>query len=127
MTHENNQVSKFAGVVLVALIGLAVWAGAMLNLEAPLEAQTTFDAGRVTVATTATAVFRSPARGATVLLCNRHSASVFLGPSTVTTANGFELAAGDCTSQTPYPRTTVYAIVAAATARVDYAAGTYRQ
>jgi hypothetical protein len=119
------QESKFPlmGMVLCvfALIALVMvcW-----SVE-PLEAQSVFNAGRVTVATTATAVYTAPARGATVLLCNRHSASIFIGPSTVTTANGFEVAAGDCTQQTPYARATIYGIVAAATARVDYTEGSY--
>jgi hypothetical protein len=106
-----------------ALVALMVFAPASIGPE--LEAQSVFNAGRVTVATTATELYRTPQRGGTVLLCNRHSASIFIGPSSVTTANGFEVAAGDCTTQTPYGRAVIYGIVAAATARVDYAEGSY--
>jgi hypothetical protein len=107
------------GLLAVAFIATVLFVGG----DRELEAQSVFNAGRVTVATTATAVYTAPPRGATVLLCNRHSASIFIGPSTVTTANGFEVAAGDCTQQTPYARATIYGIVAAATARVDYTQG----
>ncbi len=86
-----------------------------------------FNAGRVTVATTATQVFRAQRRGSSVLICNRHTASIYIGPSTVTTANGFEVSAGDCTTQRPFPNEIIYGIVAAATARVDYAEGVYRE
>lgn len=90
-------------------------------------AEAAFNAGRVTVATTATAIFTGSARGSTVLICNRHTASIYIGPSTVTTANGFEVASGDCTSQRPYPGDVIYGVVAAATARVDYAEGNYKE
>lgn len=86
-----------------------------------------FNAGRVTVAVTATPIYTAAQRGASVLICNRHTASIYIGPSTVTTANGFEVSAGDCTTQRPFPRDTIYGIVAAATARVDYAEGQYRE
>lgn len=89
-------------------------------------AEAAFRAGRYTVTTTATAFYTAPPRGATVLLCNRHSASVFLGgDGTLTAANGFELLAGDCTTQTPYRGDSIWMIVAAATARVDWAEGSY--
>jgi hypothetical protein len=86
-----------------------------------------FVAGRVTVAVTATQIYRSGPRGGSVLICNRDTVSVFLGPAGVTTANGFELGAADCTTQRPFPRDIIYGIVAAATARVDYAEGMYRE
>jgi hypothetical protein len=90
-------------------------------------AEGAFNAGRVTVATTATAIFTAARRGSSVLICNRHTASIFIGPSTVTTANGFEVAAGDCTTQRPFPQDTIFGIVAAATARVDYAEGQFKE
>lgn len=87
-----------------------------------------FRSGRYTVTTTATAFYTAPPRGATVVLCNRHSASVFLGgDATLTTANGFELLAGDCTTQTPFRGDAIWMIVAAATARVDWTEGSYQR
>lgn len=107
-------------VVLALILAIVVvGSSAIVNAD--------FNAGRVTVATTATAIFTAARRGSSVVICNRHSASIFIGPSTVTTANGFEIVAGDCTTQRPYPRDTIYGIVAAATARVDYAEGSYRE
>lgn len=99
---------------------------ALVSLAGTVEAA--FRAGRLTVTTTATALYTAPPRGAAVVLCNRHSASVYLGgDNTLTTANGFELAAADCTTQRPYPGDSIWFIVAAATARVDYAEGQYRE
>lgn len=95
----------------------------LLALVASSEAA--FVAGRVTVAVTATPIYTGAARGASVLICNRHTASIFIGPATVTTANGFEVGAGDCTTQRPFPKDTIFGIVAAATARVDFAEGAY--
>lgn len=100
---------------------------AMLISLAVIDAGAAFDAGRVTVTTAATAIFTAPPRGGSVLICNRHSVEIFIGPIGVTTANGFEVKAGDCTTQRPFPRDTIYGIVAAATARVDYAAGYYKE
>lgn len=86
-----------------------------------------FNAGRVTVATTATIIYTAPARGAAVRICNRHTTPIFVGPSTVTTANGFEIINATCESFRPYPKDTIYGIVAAATARVDYAEVDYQR
>lgn len=108
-----------ARLLIVALVLLTV---AAAHLEAA------FRAGRITVTTTATALYTAPARGGSVLLCNRHTASVYLGgDGTLTTANGFELAASDCTTQRPFPGESIWFIVAAATARVDYSEGDYRE
>jgi hypothetical protein len=91
-------------------------------------AEAAFRAGRITVTTTATALYTAPARGGSVLLCNRHTASVYIGgDGTLTTANGFEIAAGDCTTQRPFPNESIWFIVGAATARVDFAEGQYRE
>lgn len=103
-------------VLVLILISMAV-----------IDVGAAFNAGRLTVTTTATALYTATRRGSSVLLCNRHTASVYIGPSTVTTANGFEIAAGDCTTQRPFPGDAIYFIVAAATARVDYAEGQYRE
>lgn len=93
-------------------------------LVTPLEAA--FRAGRITVTTTATALYTAQRRGSSVLLCNRHTASVFIGgDGTLTTGNGFEIAAGDCTTQRPFPGDAIWFIVGAATARVDYTEGQY--
>jgi hypothetical protein len=108
--------AKILVLMLAIVIGLATEAGA------------TFTAGRITVTTTATALYRAQLRGSSVLLCNRHTASVYLGgDATLTTANGFELAAGDCTTQRPFKGDRIWFIVAAATARVDYTEGQYRE
>lgn len=108
------------GVVVIALLTSG-------TIDSELQAQSEVTSGRVTVATTATVVYTTPRRGATVMLCNRHTTPIFLGPSTVTTANGFEVLNGDCVSLQPYPRSIVYGIVAAATARVDYFEGQYQR
>lgn len=108
--------------IRLLILAVALIVGAQAALEAA------FRAGRITVTTTATALYTTQRRGSSVLFCNRHSASVFLGgDATLTTANGFELAAGDCTTQRPFPGDSVWFIVAAATARVDWAEGQYRE
>lgn len=111
----------------ILIIGGLVF-GALLFSGTLIEAQPVFNAGRLSVTTTATALYSSVQRGSSVLFCNRHTASVFLGGSAaLTTANGFELLANDCVTMRPYPRAAVWFIVAAATARVDYAEGQYRE
>jgi hypothetical protein len=112
-----------SGAVLSIVFVVAM--ALMMTKPTELEAQTAVNSGRVTVATTATVIYTTPRRGATVMLCNRHTTPIFIGPSTVTTANGFEVLNGDCVSLQPYPRSIVYGIVAAATARVDYFEGQY--
>lgn len=103
-------------LVLALLLALAPSAGAAFN------------AGRITVTTAAQALYRAQNRGSSVLLCNRHTASVYIGgDNTLTTANGFEIAAGDCTTQRPFPKDSIWFIVAAATARVDYSEGVYKE
>lgn len=118
--HEKSELKIFASLVLLFVISMAIaWTN---RVEAA------FNAGRLTVTTTATALYTAQRRGSSVLLCNRHSASVFIGGSaSLTTANGFEIAAGDCTTQRPFPTDAIWFIVAAATARVDYAEGQYRE
>lgn len=106
-----------AGLVFVALL-----------FSGSPSSEAAFNAGRLTVTTTATALYTAVRRGSSVLLCNRHTASVYIGGSaSLTTANGFEIAAGDCTTQRPYPNDAIWFIVGAATARVDYAEGQYRE
>lgn len=103
--------------ILIALV-------VIVALSSSLEAA--FRTGRYTVTTTATAFYTAPPRGGSVVLCNRHTESVYLGgDATLTTANGFELKSNDCTTQTPAPRESIWMIVAAATARVDWAEGAY--
>lgn len=86
---------------------------ALLLVAAPgLQAIT---AARVTVATTATLIYTAATGGSTVLIRNAGSASVFLGPSGVTTAVGFELLAGDAVTLPVGPSDTVYGIVASGT------------
>ena len=62
-----------------------------------LSAEAAVVTSHVTCATTATLVYTAPASNLGRVLVRNTSAdtSVFLGPSTVTTANGFELAFGD--------------------------------
>ena len=79
---------------------------------------------QVSVGTTATRVdvtdpwYANSALGS-VLVRNRGSVSVFLGGSAVTTANGFELGAGESVSMDLGTKDTLYGIVASGTARVD--------
>lgn len=103
------------------VLGLVILIGAV--------AEAAFVAGRLTVTTTATALYTAQRRGSSVLLCNREaSASVYIGGSAaLTTANGFEITAGACTTQRPYPGDAIWFIIAAATGRVDYAEGQYRE
>lgn len=107
-------------VRLLAVIGIAV-------ILLSTKADAAFDAGRVTVSTTATIIYTAPVRGGAVRICNRHTTPIFVGPATVTTANGFEIINATCEDFRPFPRDVIYGIVAAATARVDYAAGNYKE
>lgn len=85
----------------------------------PLRAVTT---ARVTVATTATLLYTAPSSGVCpaspacrVLVRNPSTVSVYVGDSGVTTANGFEIAAGDAFGFNLRSGDTLYGIVAAAT------------
>lgn len=110
----------------IAALVLVVMA-LMLLTPPTLDAQPSFDAGRVTVAVTATPIYVTPQRGGGVRICNRHTTPIFVGSSTVTIANGFEILNATCENFRAYPKATIYGIVAAATARIDYAAGDYRE
>lgn len=77
---------------------------------------------RVTVATTATALYTAPnspvcpaSPACRVLVRNPSTVSVYVGDATVTTATGFEIAAGDSFGINVRSGETVYGIVAAAT------------
>jgi len=72
---------------------------------------------RVTVTTAATLLYTAPntVRGALVLIRNPSGVSVYVGPASVTTATGFEIAAGDALSVSMQANETLYGIVAAAT------------
>jgi len=73
-------------------------------------------APRVTVATTATLIFTAPLAGVSrVLIRNPGAVSVYVGPATVTTANGFEIAGGDAMAINLGYGDTIYGIVAAST------------
>lgn len=84
----------------------------------------------VTVATTPTAIHTpagDDASGAEVVVKNTGGQDVFLGPSTVTTANGFPLAAGATSpTLTLSVGEALYGIVAATTATVRVLAVTGR-
>ena len=79
-------------------------------------------AAQVSVATSATALNAVDSDDSPFnsnLFRNKHAtASVFLGPSTVTTANGFELAAGEAVSVDLRGGEILYGIVATGTATV---------
>lgn len=113
-------------VLATAAFGLLAYA---INIAMPVhvDAQNVFVAGRVTVATTATPIFTTPARGGEVRICNRHTTPIFIGAADVTTANGFEVLNATCENIRPYPRAVVYGIVAAATARVDFFVHEYQR
>lgn len=77
---------------------------------------------RVTVATTATLLYTAPTSGVCpaspacrVLVRNPSTVSVYVGDSGVTTANGFEIAAGDALGINVRSGESLYGIVAAAT------------
>jgi len=104
------------GVTALAIVAV------LLAIVAPLSAA--FEAGRVTVTTTETAIWTTPARSATkpmIRICNRHTTPIFVGPTGVTTANGFEIINATCEEFRPNKGDTIFGIVAAATARVDWA------
>lgn len=88
-------------------------AAVILMLSTPSSAVT---ATRVTVSTSATLIFTAPLAGVSrVLIRNPSAVSVYVGPSTVTTANGFEIAAGDALAINLGYGDPIYGIVAAAT------------
>jgi len=70
---------------------------------------------RVTVATTETLIYTAPVGGATVIVRNPGTVSVYLGPTGVLTTTGFELAAGDAMSIPMGSGDTLYGIVASGT------------
>lgn len=81
-------------------------------------------ATRVTVSTTATLLYTGPALpsgvcpdsvACRVLVRNPSTVSLYIGTSTVTTATGFEIAAGDALSIHLRSNEGLYGIVAAAT------------
>lgn len=90
-------------------------------------AEAAFTVGRATLGTTATLIWTAPQSKATVMirLCNRHTTPVFVGPAGVTTANGFEIINATCEEFAPFAGDAIYGVVAAATARVDYAVKQY--
>jgi hypothetical protein len=90
-----------------------------LALVVPIRAVTT---GRVTVTTSATLLYTAPTSGVCpnspacrVLVRNPSTVSVYVGDSGVTTANGFEIAAGDALGINVRSGESLYGIVAAAT------------
>ena len=73
----------------------------------------------VSVGVTATKIGEAPV-GATVVIQNSGAASVFIGPSTVTTATGIPVAAGATYRYSPanFEGRSIYGIVASGTADV---------
>jgi hypothetical protein len=72
-------------------------------------------ATRVTVEDSATPVFTAGVGGVRVTITNRGNASVFLGPSTVTSTNGYELAQDESLVLHVSPGAVVHGIVASGT------------
>jgi hypothetical protein len=71
---------------------------------------------RITVGTSATLIFTAPPAGvARVLIRNPGAVSVYVGPAGVTTATGFEIAAGDSVGLNLSYGDPIYGVVAAAT------------
>lgn len=71
---------------------------------------------RVTVGTSATLIFTAPPAGvARILIRNPSTVSVYVGPAGVTTATGFEIAAGDSLGVNLSYGDPIYGVVAAAT------------
>lgn len=89
---------------------------------APLEA---VSATRVTVAATATVIFTARGGVSKVLIRNPTAVSVYIGGSGVTTATGFEIAAGDAVSVALEKQEAIYGIVASGTAIVHVLEGVY--
>lgn len=106
---------------LAIALGLAV----VLVATAGIVLEAAFRAGRITVTTTATALYTAPARsGVEVQFCNRGAAAVYIGgDNTLTTANGFELAAAACVTLKPYQRESIWWIIGAGTATVHWVEG----
>lgn len=97
----------------IALVALVVLVGTLAR-PAPTSAASYT---RVTVANTATLIFTAPQAGiARVLVRNPGTVSVYVGSdNAVTTANGFEIAAGDALGINLDNGRTLFGIVAAAT------------
>lgn len=79
----------------------------------------TVAASVISAATTATALHTADADGAEVALHNSGSATVFVGPSDLTTSTGFPLAAGATVSMRLSPAEAIYGIVASGTEDVS--------
>lgn len=99
---------------MVKKIGLLALLVALVGVQADALTYT-----RVTVATTATLVFQSqnPTNGVKtrVLVRNPGAVSVYVGDASVTTANGFEIAAGDSIGINLFAADQLYGIVASGT------------
>ena len=81
-----------------------------------------FTASRVTVLTAATLILALPGGNpANINIRNRGSESIYLGGSGVTTADGYELEAGDQVWFQLAQNESVYGIVASVSARADVA------
>lgn len=79
---------------------------------------------RVTVGTSATLIYTAPiANMGRVVVRNPSTVSVYVGPSGVTTATGFEIAAGDALGINLALGDTLYGVVAAATQVVHTISG----
>lgn len=75
--------------------------------------------GQVSVGTSATSIV-SASNGASVRVRNAGSAAVFLGPSGVTTSNGYELAAGSAVDLVLEAGEEVFGIVATGSETVHF-------
>lgn len=82
------------------------------------------ETGVITVGVTATLIATIPSVGGNVLFTNLDAAvTLYYGPSTVTTANGKSLLAGESLGNNYAPGEDIYGIVASGTIDVDYSMG----
>lgn len=78
-------------------------------------------AGQVSITSSPTLIYTAPAYRVKVLIrSTAASASVFVGPSTVSTTTGLAVAAGDAVSTPLDPFATVWGVVAASSETIHY-------
>lgn len=85
------------------------------------------DEARITIASTSTVIYANTtdARARKVLVRNPSSVSVYVCTCTVTTADGFEIAAGDAASFIANPGETLNGVVATGTQVVHRSVGVF--
>lgn len=99
------------------LIGLGLWLACATSASAITYA-------RVTVSTSATLLYTAPTSGAgRVLVRNPSAVSLYVGDINVTTATGFEIAAGDALAVNLSNGDRLYGIIVAATQVIHTVSG----